>query len=292
MLLQFSVTNHRSIKDTAIISLKASTDKSLVDCLISPDENKQLVPVLALYGANAAGKSNVLHALLLMREMVCGRYAKLLKGEPLPQEPFAFTDQPTQPTSFEAIYFYSGIKYAYGFSFDKSKVLTEYLYHWPNGREALIFSREENSYQFRENIQEQLTLSGRTAENRLYLSSSNEWNCPQTEKAYLWFFEKLTGFMGTEMRLDATHCPPSDKAALKRAVSCMKCCMPTLVSRTSASPAPKKSLSFPHCTPSMPTMALPRASGYHWGRNPLEHSGSSPASGCGLQHWNLGLFWW
>lgn len=27
MLLQFSVTNHRSIKDTAIISLKASTDK-------------------------------------------------------------------------------------------------------------------------------------------------------------------------------------------------------------------------------------------------------------------------
>ena len=73
MLLQFSVTNHRSIKDTAIISLKASTDKSLSDCLISPDEKKQLVPVLALYGANAAGKSNVLHALLLMREMVCGR---------------------------------------------------------------------------------------------------------------------------------------------------------------------------------------------------------------------------
>lgn len=139
MLLQFSVTNHRSIKDTAIISLKASTDKSLVDCLISPDEKKQLVPVLALYGANAAGKSNVLHALLLMREMVCGRYAKLLKGEPLPQEPFAFTDQPTQPTSFEAIYFYGGIKYAYGFSFDKSRILTEYLYHWPNGREALIF---------------------------------------------------------------------------------------------------------------------------------------------------------
>lgn len=204
MLLQFSVTNHRSIKDTAIISLKASTDKSLSDCLISPDEKKQLVPVLALYGANAAGKSNVLHALLLMREMVCGRYAKLLKGESLPQEPFAFTDQPTQPTSFEVIYFYGGIKYAYGFSFDKSKVLTEYLYHWPNGREALIFSRENNCYQFRENIQEQFTLAGRTAENRLYLSSSNEWNCPQTEKAYLWFFEKPTGFMGTEMRLDAT----------------------------------------------------------------------------------------
>ena len=49
MLLQFSVTNHRSIRDTAIISMKASTDKSLSDCLISPDDKKQLVPVLALY---------------------------------------------------------------------------------------------------------------------------------------------------------------------------------------------------------------------------------------------------
>ena len=59
MLLQFSVTNHRSIKDTAIISLKASTDKSLSDCLISPDEKKQLVPVLALYGANERAMSSM-----------------------------------------------------------------------------------------------------------------------------------------------------------------------------------------------------------------------------------------
>ena len=132
MLLQFSVTNHRSIKDTAIISLKASTDKSLSDCLISPDEKKQLVPVLALYGANAAGKSNVLHALLLMREMVCGRYAKLLKGESLPQEPFAFTDQPTQPTSFEAIYFYGGIKYAYHLAYSNPSFELWFLLHFVN----------------------------------------------------------------------------------------------------------------------------------------------------------------
>ena len=53
MLLQFSVTNHRSIKDTAIISLKASTDKSLSDCLISPDEKKQLVPVAQMQPGRA-----------------------------------------------------------------------------------------------------------------------------------------------------------------------------------------------------------------------------------------------
>lgn len=204
MLLQFSMTNHRSIKNTAIISMKASKDSSMKESLISPDGKKELVPVMALYGANAAGKSNVLHALLLMREMVCGVYAKPLKGEALPQEPFAFTNAIEEPTVFEVIYYYEGIKYAYGFSFDREHILTEYLYHWPNGREALIFSRERNKFEFRENVQEQIILGGRTADNRLYLVSSNEWNCAQTEKAYRWFFEKLMGLTDTGMSLETT----------------------------------------------------------------------------------------
>ena len=204
MLLQFSVTNHRSIKNTAIISMKASKDNSMKESLVSPDGKKELVPVMALYGANAAGKSNLLHALLLMREMVCGSYAKPLKGAALPQEPFAFEDGASEPTSFEIIYYYQGIKYAYGYSFDKEHILAEYLYHWPNGREALIFSREKARFEFRENVQEQMTLAGRTADNRLYLVSSNEWNCAQTEKAYQWFFEKLMGLTGTGMSFETT----------------------------------------------------------------------------------------
>lgn len=198
MLLQFSVTNHRSIKETAIISMKAAADKSMKEVLISPDGKKQIVPVMAIYGANAAGKSNVIHALLLMREMVCGNYAKPLKGAELPQEPFAFAEGVMEPTEFEIIYYYDGIKYAYGFSFDTNRIIKEYLYHWPNGREALVFSRNDGEYEFRESIQEQLTLAGRTPENRLYLTSSNEWNCSQTEKAYLWFQKNLHGVIATD----------------------------------------------------------------------------------------------
>lgn len=204
MLLQFSVTNHRSIKDTAIISMKAAADKTMKEILISPDGKKELVPVMAIYGANAAGKSNVIHALLLMREMVCGSYAKPLKGTELPYEPFAFVEGETEPTVFEIIYYYEGIKYAYGFSFDKDRIISEYLYHWPNGREALVFSREKDQYEFRESIQEQLTLAGRTSENRLYLTSSNEWNCAQTEKAYLWFQQKLRGLIATGVSNETT----------------------------------------------------------------------------------------
>ena len=204
MLLQFSVTNHRSIKNTAVISMKAAADKTMKEVLISPDGKKELVPVIAIYGANAAGKSNVIHALLMMREMICGSLAKPLKGAELPYEPFAFTDDCKKPTELDIIYYYNGIRYSYGFSFDKEKIISEYLYHWPNGREALIFSREKDRYEFRESIQEQLTLAGRTSENRLYLTSSSEWNCAQTEKAYMWFRNNLNGLIASGISDETT----------------------------------------------------------------------------------------
>ena len=188
MLVQFTVENHRSIRDTAVISFAASKDKSLEEYLLHPDEKKALLPALALYGANAAGKSNVLHALSTMQNVVVGDASKLSKGQKLPWEPFGGSGK---PTSFEIIYIYNGVRYAYGFSFDARKIYSEYLYHWPNGREALVFSREEGQYEFRENVQEQITLSNRTPENKLYLVSSNDWNLPQTENAYKWFQEKL-----------------------------------------------------------------------------------------------------
>ena len=195
MLIQFTVENHRSIKNSAVISFAASKDKSFEEYLLHPDEKKLLLPVIAIYGANAAGKSNVLHAMMTMKEMVVGNAAKISKGQELPWEPFGSV---REPTSFEMTFIFQGVRYTYGFSFDGKMIYKEYLYHWPNGREALIFSRGNGVYEFRENINEQITLSNRTPDNKLYLVSSNDWNLPQTENAYRWFLEKMTFLMDEE----------------------------------------------------------------------------------------------
>ena len=195
MLIQFTVENHRSIKNSAVISFAASKDKSFEEYLLHPDAKKTLLPALAIYGANAAGKSNVLNAMMTMKEMVVGNAAKASKGQKLPWEPFGGIKQ---PTTFEIVFIYQGIRYTYGFSFDAKKIYKEYLFHWPNGRGALIFSREDGVFEFRENINEQMTLSNRTPDNKLYLVSSNDWNLPQTENAYRWFLEKLTFLMEEE----------------------------------------------------------------------------------------------
>ena len=77
------------------------------------------LPVLAIYGANAAGKSNVLHAMMTMKEMVVGNAAKVSKGQKLPWEPFGGTKV---PTSFEMVFIFQGVRYTYGFSFDAKKI--------------------------------------------------------------------------------------------------------------------------------------------------------------------------
>lgn len=191
MLLQFSVTNFKSIRNTAIINFEATPDKSHQECLISPNGKQILLPVIAVYGANSSGKSNLLQALQRMMSMITGANAKPLRDTELPYEPFAFSEKPDGPTTFEVFYFYEGVKYNYGFSYDRKEIVSEYLYYWPNRRESLIFRRENGIYKFMEDIAEQKTLAGRTPENRLYLVTSNEWNNRQTAKAYQWFTRKL-----------------------------------------------------------------------------------------------------
>lgn len=190
MFVQFAVENHRSIRRNAVVSCAASKDKSFAECLLRPDEKTSLLPAIAIYGANAAGKSNVLHAMKTMKDLIAGNASKLSKGQKLPQESFGGI---RKPTSFETIFIHRGIRYTYGFSFDADKIYSEYLYESTPGKdETLVFSRDNGAYAFRDNIGEQITLSRRTPDNKLYLVSSNDWNLPQTENAYRWFREGMT----------------------------------------------------------------------------------------------------
>lgn len=85
------------------------------------------MPVFAIYGANAAGKSNILHAMMSMKEMVFCTASKASKGQKLPWEPFGSNKD---ATTFEVMFIFQGVRYTYGFSFDEKIIYKEYLYHW------------------------------------------------------------------------------------------------------------------------------------------------------------------
>ena len=49
MLIQFSIENHRSIKDSAVISFAASKDKSLESYMLRPDVKSALLTAIDIY---------------------------------------------------------------------------------------------------------------------------------------------------------------------------------------------------------------------------------------------------
>lgn len=69
MLIQFSVTNFLSFRDEVILSLSTNKDDSHKENLLFY-KNERILPSVAIYGANAAGKSNLHKAMRAAIRMI------------------------------------------------------------------------------------------------------------------------------------------------------------------------------------------------------------------------------
>ncbi|WP_440444883.1 AAA family ATPase [Phascolarctobacterium sp.] len=187
MLIQFSVENYLSIKDKVVLSLLASKDKEHPDFLINYD-NKKCLKSAVIYGANASGKSNVLNAFWFMVNYVLTSHNQQLHM-PIGRTAFKFDDfTAAKPSSFEVIFTVDAIRYAYGFSVTDTLVVDEYLYYYPNGRQAIIFERKNTKeYKFTVDVEEQNMLKERTSANKLYLSVASNWSYSKVIPVLEWF---------------------------------------------------------------------------------------------------------
>ncbi|HTQ70976.1 MAG TPA: hypothetical protein VMH92_05720, partial [Acidocella sp.] len=63
MLLRFSVSNWMSFRDQAMLDLVATREKQHSDHLAAVESyDVKVLPIAAIYGANASGKSNLTKA--------------------------------------------------------------------------------------------------------------------------------------------------------------------------------------------------------------------------------------
>ena len=67
MLIQFNFNNFKSFRDEAILDLSATKITEFVD-RVATIGNEKILPVAAIYGANASGKTNVYAAFEYMSE--------------------------------------------------------------------------------------------------------------------------------------------------------------------------------------------------------------------------------
>ena len=86
MLIEFRVENHRSLKTEQVLTMEAGrVDGDATIPRTVPGYSKPLLPVAALYGANASGKSNVLSAMEFMHLAVVDSHSKWKPDEGIPR---------------------------------------------------------------------------------------------------------------------------------------------------------------------------------------------------------------
>ena len=209
MLIEFSVANFRSIKDEVRLSLVAGPGKELREThVVTPPLNEDVrsIPLLrsaAVYGANAAGKTNLIRALGTMRHMVA--FSNQGLGG-LPVTPFRFDpDCEARPTTFEAMCFAEGVRYQYGFSATRDAVTREWLYAWPRGRVQLWFERDGGDvFKFGDRLSGDKEVWRRaTRPDALFLSTAVSLNSSQLRPVFDWFTRNLHLYGFTGNRYDA-----------------------------------------------------------------------------------------
>ena len=192
MLLQFGVENFRSYKDLALLSMEASSDKELPDNVVTEADHRVL-KVATVFGANAAGKSNLFYA--LTTAIMAIRLSNTMQvGQPIAGiVPYMFDDEcKSKPSKFEFVFIYKGIKYIYGFAATIAEVKQEYLYAYKTSRPTTIFERDESKEEVCRftipSIKSELEpISKRNTKNKLFLATATEWNSKETKEAFGFF---------------------------------------------------------------------------------------------------------
>ena len=135
MLIQFRFQNYKSFKNEAILDLSASKITEHANHIVNTCGEK-LLPVAAIYGANASGKSNVIEAFRFMSTYVINSFTygdkTVDKQYTQMALPFLFDKKSAdEPSLFEVFFTIPGESrekiYNFGFTLKGTKVIEEWF---------------------------------------------------------------------------------------------------------------------------------------------------------------------
>lgn len=161
MLIQFNFKNFKSFREEVSLDLSATKMTEFSERVVIVGGEK-ILPVAAIYGANASGKSNIYNAFEYMSEYVAESFKygdEEEKFEEFRPTPFLFDSTSADAESSFEVYFTlpgdeSERTYNYGFCLDKEGVTEE----WLNSRAKT--ARKFSTVFYRGTKEEDLDLSG------------------------------------------------------------------------------------------------------------------------------------
>ena len=196
MLIEFRVENHRSLRDEQVLTMQAARGGDDTD--LRPRRvprsayAESLLPVAALYGGNASGKSNVLAALVYMRDAVILSHRSWSPDGGVPRDPFAWGPKRVEPSLVEVTFLQDAVRFQYGFLASDECFLEEWLHAWPLGKKQIWYERDHQEFKFGENLKgENKIIEAFTRANSLFLSAAVQNKHPQLTRIFSWFRDLL-----------------------------------------------------------------------------------------------------
>lgn len=160
MLILFSVKNFRSICGEQELSLVASPyysarksdeasrenrERQLIEKSLPGLSGKSYLRSVGIYGANGSGKSNIVHAVGAMQQIV-EESASWQPQDRIPYDPFVLDkESQSQPTEYFIAFKWGDARYEYGFSHDGTHIVNEQLSSFPKGQERVLYRRSARS---------------------------------------------------------------------------------------------------------------------------------------------------
>ncbi len=179
-LLAFEIENVRSFRDAARLDMGS-------------------LRTVGLFGANGAGKSNFLEALIDMRQFVADSFdwddtdrGSYDHSPSVPRcRPFLPSGQ-TCPSRYETKVVAGGVVYRYGFEVTEAGVVSEWAYWYPNGRAALLFDRNGDTVKLGRMYRKQ----GRSTQELLrpkvlFLTAAGRVKRSALTPLYEWFYRSV-----------------------------------------------------------------------------------------------------
>ncbi|MCK5242592.1 ATP-binding protein [bacterium] len=213
MLLEFSVTNYMSFKKKQTLSMVASSkterlEENTIETRL--DKLPRVLRSAVVYGPNAGGKSNLLRAIKFMREGVLRSSKESQADDEISTIPFLFDSKTSaEPSEFEIQFIKDEVRYQYGFSVTKERVMSEWLLAYPKGRPQLWFDRKYDKSGNKYKYEYSTFFKGlrkvweeSTRENALFLSTAVQLNNEQLKPVYQWFADIFIETTGIEISKD------------------------------------------------------------------------------------------
>ena len=194
MLVSLTIENWRSFKDRERFDLSASRERGgsrTLAKLPSMYGTKKILPLAAIYGANASGKTNLIDALDFMKFLIVDGIGV---DRPIPLDPYRLCPEMRGMSTFlEVEILIDDRIYVYGFSLTRKRVVEEHLYIRRTRSVERVFVRSLEGWEFTgefDTDRNKFVAEG-TRDNQLFLHNAVSQNADEFRPVYDWFAKRL-----------------------------------------------------------------------------------------------------